>query len=107
MQAAEELQQALGLEHPLERMDCFDISHTQGSETVASMVVFRNGTSSKKDYRRYKIVSAEGKPDDFKSMQEVVYRRYRDYEDLPSLVVIGGGKGQAELGVGGYPRPWS
>lgn len=94
LQAAEELQQALGLEHSLERMDCFDISHTQGSETVASMVVFRNGTSSKKDYRRYKIVSAEGKPDDFKSMQEVVYRRYRDYEDLPSLVVIDGGKGQ-------------
>lgn len=94
LQAAEELQQALGLEHPLERMDCFDISHTQGSETVASMVVFRNGSSSKKDYRRYKIVSAEGKPDDFKSMQEVVYRRYRDYEDLPSLVVIDGGKGQ-------------
>ncbi len=93
-QAAEELQKALGLEHSLERMDCFDISHTQGSETVASMVVFRNGSISKKDYRRYKIVSAEGKPDDFKSMQEVVYRRYKDYEDLPSLVVIDGGKGQ-------------
>lgn len=94
VQAAEELQQALGLPNPLERMDCFDISHTQGSETVASMVVFRNGSISKKDYRRYKIVSAEGKPDDFKSMQEVVYRRYKDYEDLPSLVVIDGGKGQ-------------
>lgn len=94
VQAAEELQQALGLPNPLERMDCFDISHTQGSETVASMVVLRNGSISKKDYRRYKIVSAEGKPDDFKSMQEVVYRRYKDYEDLPSLVVIDGGKGQ-------------
>ena len=93
-QAAEELQHALGLEHSLERMDCFDISHTQGSETVASMVVFRNGSISKKDYRKYKIVSAEGKPDDFKSMQEVVYRRYKDYEDLPNLVVIDGGKGQ-------------
>lgn len=93
-QAAEELQQALGLAHSLERMDCFDISHTQGSETVASMVVFRNGSISKKDYRKYKIVSAEGKPDDFKSMQEVVYRRYKDYEDLPNLVVIDGGKGQ-------------
>lgn len=93
-QAAEELQQALGLEHSLERMDCFDISHTQGSETVASMVVFRKGSISKKDYRKYKIVSAEGKPDDFKSMQEVVYRRYKDYEDLPNLVVIDGGKGQ-------------
>ncbi len=94
IQAAEELQRALGLAKPLERMDCFDISHTQGSETVASMVVFRNGSVSKKDYRKYKIVSAEGKPDDFKSMQEVVYRRYKDYEDLPSLVVIDGGKGQ-------------
>lgn len=94
VQAAEELQQALWLPNPLERIDCFDISHTQGSETVASMVVFRNGSISKKDYRRYKIVSAEGKPDDFKSMQEVVYRRYKDYEDLPSLVVIDGGKGQ-------------
>ncbi len=93
-QAAEELQQALGLEHSLGRMDCFDISHTQGSETVASMVVFRNGSISKRDYRKYKIVSAEGKPDDFKSMQEVVYRRYKDYEDLPDLVVIDGGKGQ-------------
>ena len=92
--AAEELQLALALPNPLERMDCFDISHTQGTETVASMVVFRNGTASKKDYRKYKIVSAEGKPDDFKSMQEVVYRRYKDYEDLPSLVVIDGGKGQ-------------
>ena len=94
VQAAEELQHILGVEHSLVRMDCFDISHTQGTETVASMVVFRNGSPSKKDYRKYKIVSAEGKPDDFKSMKEVVYRRYKDYEDLPSLVIIDGGKGQ-------------
>ena len=94
VQAAEELQHILGVEHSLTRMDCFDISHTQGTETVASMVVFRNGSPSKKDYRKYKIVSAEGKPDDFKSMKEVVYRRYKDYEDLPSLVIIDGGKGQ-------------
>ena len=92
--AAEDLQQALGMVTPIGRMDCFDISHTQGTETVASMVVFRDGAPSKKDYRRYKIQSAEGKPDDFKSMQEVVYRRYKDYEDLPDLVVIDGGKGQ-------------
>lgn len=94
LEAAEELQLALGMDQPLERMDCFDISHTQGTETVASMVVFRNGSISKEDYRKYKILSAEGKPDDFKSMQEAVYRRYKDYEDLPSLVVIDGGKGQ-------------
>lgn len=93
-EAAEQLQQAIGLATPLERMDCFDISHTQGTETVASMVVFRYGAPSKKDYRRYKIRSAEGKPDDFKSMQEVVYRRYKDAENLPSLVIIDGGKGQ-------------
>ncbi|MEG2344111.1 MAG: excinuclease ABC subunit UvrC [Acidaminococcaceae bacterium] len=93
-EAAEELQLALGLAQPLARMDCFDISHTQGTETVASMVVFRYGKPSKKDYRKYKIISAEGKPDDFKSMQEVVYRRYSPLADLPSLVVIDGGKGQ-------------
>ncbi|MEG0798053.1 MAG: excinuclease ABC subunit UvrC [Acidaminococcaceae bacterium] len=93
-EAAEELQLALGLAQPLARMDCFDISHTQGTETVASMVVFRHGKPSKKDYRKYKIISAEGKPDDFKSMQEVVYRRYSPLADLPSLVVIDGGKGQ-------------
>lgn len=94
LDAAEQLQKALGLTTPLERMDCFDISHNQGRETVASMVVFRNGSPSKKDYRRYKLRSTEGKPDDFKSMQEVVYRRYKDLEDLPSLIVIDGGKGQ-------------
>ena len=93
-EAAEELQKAIGLDQPLERMDCFDISHNQGSETVASMVVFRGGRPSKKDYRRYKLKSTEGKPDDFKSMQEVVYRRYKDAEDIPSLIIIDGGKGQ-------------
>lgn len=94
LDAAEQLQKALGLAKPLERMDCFDISHNQGRETVASMVVFRDGVPSKKDYRRYKLRSTEGKPDDFKSMQEVVYRRYRDLENLPSLIIIDGGKGQ-------------
>ena len=93
-QAAEDLRLALHLPQTLARMDCFDISHTQGSETVASMVVFRDGKPSKQDYRRYKLRSTEGKPDDFKSMQEVVYRRYRDIKDLPSLVIIDGGKGQ-------------
>lgn len=92
--AAEELQRVVGAKCPLARMDCFDISHTQGSETVASMVVFRYGSPSKKDYRRFKLASTEGKPDDFKSMQEVVYRRYKDYEELPDLIIVDGGKGQ-------------
>jgi excinuclease ABC subunit C len=94
LQAAEDLQKAIQVEHPLGRMECFDISHIQGAETVASMVVFKDGASSKSDYRRYKLLSTEGKPDDFKSMQEVVYRRYKDYADLPDLIIIDGGKGQ-------------
>ncbi len=93
-EAAEELQRIVGCKTPLARMDCFDISHNQGSETVSSMVVFRYGSPSKKDYRHFKLQSTEGKPDDFKSMQETVYRRYKDFEDLPDLIVIDGGKGQ-------------
>jgi excinuclease ABC subunit C len=78
-----------------EHIECFDISHIQGSETVASMVVFENGRPKKDDYRRFKIESTEGKPDDFKSMQEVVLRRYRDAAPpLPDLIIIDGGKGQ-------------
>ena len=88
------LAQKLGIKSQLSRIDCFDISHTQGSETVASMVVFRDGAASKRDYRRYKLKTVEGKPDDFKSMAEVVLRRYRMYEDLPELVIVDGGKGQ-------------
>lgn len=78
------------------RMECFDISHIQGAETVASMVVFEGGIPKKEDYRRYKIQSAEGKPDDFKSMREVVGRRYGEAkpEELPDLIIIDGGKGQ-------------
>ena len=94
LEAAEDLQKAVGVNKPLTRMECFDISHTQGAETVASMVVFKDGAASKSDYRRFKLLSTEGKPDDFKSMQEVVYRRYSKYESLPDLVIIDGGKGQ-------------
>lgn len=92
--ALKELAAAIGMQNPPDRIDCFDISHIQGAETVASMVVFKEGAPSKKDYRRFKIKSAEGKPDDFKSMREVTLRRYRKYEDLPDLVIIDGGKGQ-------------
>ena len=94
--AVEELGRYLGLKKPPMRMECFDISHIQGSETVASMVVFEGGLPKKSDYRRFKINSTEGKPDDFLSMREVTTRRYVGLpeEELPDLIVIDGGKGQ-------------
>ncbi|MBR4695801.1 MAG: excinuclease ABC subunit UvrC, partial [Selenomonadaceae bacterium] len=94
--AVEELGRYLGLGNLPNRMECFDISHIQGSETVASMVVFEGGLPKKSDYRRFKIRSAEGKPDDFKSMREVTERRYGKLtkEELPDLIVIDGGRGQ-------------
>lgn len=93
--AVADLGRYLGMDKPPERMECFDISHIQGSETVASMVVFEGGVPKKDDYRRYKLRTVEGKPDDFRSMQEVVERRYRSLtEPLPDLIIIDGGKGQ-------------
>ncbi len=94
--AVRELGKYLGLKKLPYRMECFDISHIQGSETVASMVVFEGGLPKKSDYRRFKIQSTEGKPDDFLSMREVTTRRYVGLpeEDLPDLIVIDGGKGQ-------------
>ena len=65
-----------------ERMECFDISHTQGSQTVASMVVFEHGQPAKKEYRRFKLKTVQGKPDDFKSMAEIMGRRYGE-KDWP------------------------
>ncbi len=87
------IQEKLGLRKFPHRVECFDISHIQGTNTVASMVVFENGQPKKSDYKRYKIKSAEGKPDDFKSMREVVSRRYRN-KQMPDLIIIDGGKGQ-------------
>ncbi len=94
--AVEELKKFLNLPRIPRRMECFDISHIQGAETVASMVVFENGSPDKKSYRRYKIHSTEGKPDDFLSMREVICRRYEKIpeESLPDLIVIDGGIGQ-------------
>ncbi len=92
--AVEELKNFLNLPSLPRRMECFDISHIQGSETVASMVVFEDGVPDKKSYRRYKIRSAEGKPDDFLSMREVTARRYEKTDSLPDLIVIDGGLGQ-------------
>ncbi|NNE01546.1 MAG: excinuclease ABC subunit UvrC [Eudoraea sp.] len=78
-------------------IECFDNSNLQGSNPVAACVVFKNGKPSKKEYRQFNIKTVEG-PDDFASMEEVVFRRYRrlldEDESLPQLVVIDGGKGQ-------------
>ena len=78
-------------------IECFDNSNIQGTHPVAACVVFRNGKPSKKEYRHFNIKTVEG-PDDFASMEEVVFRRYRrlveDGQDLPQLIVIDGGKGQ-------------
>lgn len=78
-------------------IECFDNSNIQGTNPVAACVVFKNGKPSKKDYRKFNIKTVEG-PDDFASMEEVVYRRYKrvleEGGDLPQLIVIDGGKGQ-------------
>lgn len=92
--AVEELKKFLKLPRLPRRMECFDISHIQGAETVASMVVFEDGAPDKKSYRRFKIRSTEGKPDDFMSMREVTSRRYGATDNLPDLIVIDGGAGQ-------------
>ncbi len=84
-------------------VECFDISHIQGTNTVASMVRFENGRAVKSKYRKFKIRSAEGKPDDFKSMSEVITRRYKrlqeQNEEFPDLIIIDGGKGQLSSAV--------
>lgn len=94
--AVKKLAEALDLPRLPERMECFDISHIQGAETVASMVVFENGKPAKKEYRRFKLKTVQGTPDDFKSMVEVMERRYGKETDwpMPDLIVIDGGKGQ-------------
>lgn len=78
-------------------LECFDNSNMQGTNPASACVVFKNGKPSKKDYRQFNIKTVEG-PDDYASMEEVVYRRYKrlqdEGEDLPQLIVIDGGKGQ-------------
>ncbi|MBK8502968.1 MAG: excinuclease ABC subunit C [Saprospiraceae bacterium] len=98
---AERIIRTLGQDLQMEELpyhiECFDNSNMQGSYPVASCVVFRNAKPYKKDYRHYNIKTVEG-PNDFASMEEVVYRRYRrmieEDESLPQLVIIDGGKGQ-------------
>src|SRR5215472_13331485 len=93
----EELQEVIGLPDLPKRIECFDISHLQGAETVASMVVWEDGKMKKSDYRKFIIRTVEG-VDDFASMREVVTRRYKRLQDeekpMPSLVLIDGGLGQ-------------
>ncbi|MGD0512091.1 MAG: excinuclease ABC subunit UvrC [Terriglobales bacterium] len=93
----EALQDALGVPDLPRRIECFDISHIQGAETVASMVVWEDGRMKKSDYRKFIIRSVDG-VDDFASMREVVTRRYKRLQEenktMPSLVLIDGGLGQ-------------
>lgn len=97
----EELRKALGMKVPPEHMECFDNSNIQGTNPVASCVVFRGAVPSKKDYRKFKIKTVIG-ANDYASMKEVVNRRYsrmleENPEDLPQLIVIDGGKGQLDF----------
>ncbi len=98
------IQEKLGLKKFPHIVECFDISHIQGTNTVASMVSFYNGMPKKSEYKRYKIKTVEeGKPDDFKSMREVVTRRYsrllKENKPFPDLIIIDGGKGQLSSAV--------
>lgn len=100
--SVQSLQRDLRLSAPPRRIECFDISNIQGSDTVASMVVFVDAKPKKSEYRKFKIRSVEG-PDDFASMREVVERRYaRLIEEggtSPDLIVVDGGKGQLSSAV--------
>ena len=121
VEALEGLQQALGLDAPPIRIECFDISNLGGTHTVASMVVFEGGAPKKSDYRRFTIRTADGSSDDFAAMAEVLARRFAQWErqldisphdpaydasfaTLPNLVVIDGGKGQLARRAGGAAR---
>jgi excinuclease ABC subunit C len=109
-QALGELQEALKLPTPLNRIECYDISNTQGTASVGSMVVFEQGTPAKNMYRHFNIKSVTG-PDDFASMEEVLTRRFKRWQAsqeqhkvgekidpsfsvLPDLLMVDGGKGQ-------------
>ena len=103
-QSVKALGEELRMDDPPRRIDGIDVSHLGGTETVASCVVFTDGTPRKSDYRTYKIRSTEeGRPDDFKAMREVIERRYRRMREedgpWPDLLVVDGGKGQLSSAV--------
>ncbi len=110
-----DLQEALHLKEAPNRIECYDISHTQGTAMVGSMVVFEQGTPTKKLYRRFNIKTVHG-PDDFAAMEEVLVRRFRRWQGaqeqiktgktvdtafsiLPDLLIVDGGKGQLSRAV--------
>ncbi|MEM4648153.1 MAG: DNA repair and recombination protein RadA, partial [Candidatus Pacearchaeota archaeon] len=110
------LQRDLRMKKPPRKIECFDISHFQGTETVASMVVFVDGKPKKSEYRKFKIKSvAPQDVNDFASMKEVIFRRYKrvleENLDMPDLIMVDGGKGQLssaleslkELGIEKHP----
>ena len=102
--AVHELEQALGIEN-LNRMEAFDISNTNGIESVGSMVVFEDGKPKKNDYRKFKIKTVKG-PDDYKSMREVLTRRFKraiegssGFDIYPDLIMMDGGRGQVNIAL--------
>jgi excinuclease ABC subunit C len=107
--AAERLGRAIGLAIPPHRIEAFDISHTQGTDSVASMVVFEDGRPKKSEYRLFNIAAQELlEPDDFRSMAEVVERRYRRVKESdgpwPDLVLVDGGRGQLQAALTALDR---
>ena len=106
----EQLQQLLGLENPPARMECYDISNTQGTESVASMVVFVDGKPKKDQYRRFKIKTVEG-ANDYASLKEVLTRRFRrglaeqsegengKFDVFPDVIMMDGGRGQVNIAL--------
>jgi excinuclease ABC subunit C len=102
VEVLESLARALGLEEPPYRIECFDISNIQGTDSVASLVVFEGGKPKKSDYRLFTIRGVSG-PDDFASMAEAVTRRYRrlvaEGRRLPDLILVDGGPGQLGAAV--------
>ncbi len=121
-QAMSELQEALDLTLAPARIECYDISTTQGTATVGSMIVFVHGVPRKSDYRRFNVRSVDGEPDDYASMHEVLTRRFKRWQDaskgeftpgdpgakgrkqtawalLPDLLLVDGGKGQLNVAV--------
>jgi len=107
--AAEKLGRAIGLSMPPHRIEAFDISHTQGTDSVASMVVFEDGRPRKSEYRLFNIAAQTLlEPDDFRSMSEAVERRYRRVKESdgpwPDLVLVDGGRGQLQAALTALDR---